>query len=63
MPSTWPSRAAYIRAAPRAVMVPSDVGDDQAMPVHRDLQAGFRSGGHHLVGRGLDIRLQVSHRP
>jgi hypothetical protein len=39
------------------------VGDDQAVPVHRDLQAGFRSGGHHLVGRGLDLRLQVSHRP
>ena len=39
------------------------VGDDAAVPVHRDLQAGFRSGGHHLVGRGLDLRLEVSHRP
>ena len=39
------------------------VGDDPAVPVHRDLQAGFRSGGHHLVGRGLDLGLEVSHPP
>jgi hypothetical protein len=30
--------------------------------VYRDLQAGFCRGGHHLVGRGLELGLQVSHR-
>ena len=34
----------------------------QAAAAHRDLQAGLRPGGHHLVGRGLEPGLQVSHR-
>jgi len=43
------------------------VGEDPAVPEHGDLQAGFRSGGHHRAGRGLDLRLdlrlEVSHPP
>ena len=39
------------------------IGEDPAMPEHRDLQAGFRPGGHQLAGRGLDLRLEVSHPP
>ena len=38
------------------------VGGHPAAPAHRDLEAGLRPGGHHLIGRGLEPGLQVSHR-
>ena len=37
------------------------VGDHAAVPTHRDLQARLRARGHHLLRRGLNLRLDVSH--
>jgi hypothetical protein len=54
---------AYWLCGPRVCDAADHVGEDPAVPEHRDLQAGFRPGGHQLAGRGLDLRLQVSHPP
>jgi hypothetical protein len=57
------ARLPKLAASRSAGGVARSSGEDPAVPEHRDLQAGLRSGGHQLAGRGLHLRLEVSHPP